>query len=172
MTGNTVSETVDIRFHYDQAYRERVIEEADPDSWIETSLRIGDDDVYGGSYRSVTGFACQTVLQLLASVEAVHSGDRSVVQFDYGPSWLSVDPIDERVVEIAACHTLQGATDPEERLDVDRVQRTTAEAWKTAVLELANDFQQTVVDIYPELDDHDVLKEIRSDIRQVERIDP
>lgn len=109
MTQSDPSPSADIDFRYEQKYRNNVRNKSDPDQWIEISVRVGDEDVYGGSRSIVTGHACLVVLDLLDSVEALDRNERSIVEFDYGPSWLAIGSVNETTAEIAACHTLKGA---------------------------------------------------------------
>ncbi|MFA9428152.1 hypothetical protein [Natronorubrum sp. A-ect3] len=168
MTPANDGATVTIKFHYDQRYRQRIIDDAEPDSWIQTSISIDGTDLYGETYSRVTGFACGIVISLLESVVAAQSTERTIIEFENGPSWLTVDPIDETTVELAACHTYSGAKDPNERLDVDRVQLVQRSAWRDAVVTHAHDFIEEIIDLNPELDEHEVIAQIRSQVREIE----
>lgn len=152
-----------IEFHFDQKYQDWV-KQGDPQRWISVSLSIGDKDVYGGSRATVTGDACIVMLDLLESVTALRSESSSVIHFDQGPSFLSVGPENSTAVEITACHTLKGAKNPEERLDIARPYITTRELWESAVLKAAREFHETVVDMNPDLQDHEVISEIQDRI--------
>ncbi|MFC7074589.1 hypothetical protein ACFQJ7_08730 [Halovenus rubra] len=158
--------SVTIKFHFDQKYQDWVKQGA-PQRWISISLTIGGEDVYGGSRATVTGDACIVMIDLLESVTALKSDSRSVVHFDQGPSFLSVGPENTTAVEIAACHTLKEAKNPEERLGVARSYITTRELWEDAVTEMGANFYQTVTELNPELEEHDVIKEIDNRISDI-----
>lgn len=168
MTASNRGSTVEIDFHYDQSYRQRVVEDAEPDSWIQTSISVDERDLYGGSYSRVTGFACGIVINLLDSLAAIQATERTIIEFENGPSWLTVDPAGEATVELAACHTYGGAKNPDERIDVDRIQLVQRDAWRNAVTDLACDFTETVTDLNPELTTHKVLVQIQDQIQNVE----
>lgn len=167
MTENAMS--VSIHFEYDEQYREQAVQESEPDSWIQVRVQIGNTDIYGGSESAVTGFACGIVLNLLDSVEAIQRNQRHVIEFEYGPTWLSLDVVDDCTVEVAACHTYEGAKNPKERIDVDRVETVRKEAWREAVLELAHEFENTVTDMNDGLEDHPAIDQIQERRREVER---
>lgn len=170
MTRSDPPNVAEIDFRYDQKYRNRVRNESDPDQWVEVSVRVGDEDVYGGSRSIVTGHACLVVLDLLDSVEALHHNEWSIVEFDYGPSWLAIRSVDETIAEIAACHTLKGAKNPGKRLDAAREYYVTKCAWVDAVVELAYGFHDAIIEIDPDLSNHEVMEEIQQRRQKIERI--
>ena len=163
------STALTVRFQYDDRYCARVVEDGEPDSWIQVLVQVGETDIYGGSSSPVTGFACGVVLHLLDSVEAVKIDQRYVIEFEYGPAWLTVDVIDDCSVEIAACHTYEGANDPNERIGVDRVATAPKEAWCRAILELAHEFETTVINLDPGMKDHPAIEQLRQRRSAVER---
>lgn len=171
MTGTDPPTVAELNFRYSEIYRSKVLKKADPDQWIEVSAKVGDEDVYGGSQNIVTGHACWVVLKLLDSIEALHRNEQSIVEFAYGPSWLAVRSIDTATAEIAACHTLKGAKNPDKRLDVAREYYVTKDAWRDAVLEVTTEFYDSVTEISSDLSDHDMMLEIRLKRQEVDTID-
>ncbi len=133
------------------------------------SLSAAGEDIYGGSRGVVTGSACVIVLDLLDSIEAIRSNDRGIITFDDGPSWLSIAKYDESTVEIAACHTLKGAKNPKNRLDISRTTVVTQQAWEEAVLEFSRKFSDKVTDINPSLSNHETIEQIREKVNTLIR---
>ncbi|MFA9427262.1 hypothetical protein [Natronorubrum sp. A-ect3] len=163
MTSPDQHTNVEIKFHYNQQYREHV-SKGSPDRWIDMSLSAAGEDIYGGSRGIVTGSACIVVLDLLDSIESIRSNDRGIITFDDGPSWLSIAKCDESTVEIAACHTLKGAKSPKNRLDISRTTVVTQQAWEEAVVELSREFYQKITKINPDLQNHETVEQIREKI--------
>ena len=110
--------SVQIEFHFDESYREKVIKRNPLDVWIELSMAVNDTDIYGGDNRNVTGIAASAMLQFLDSADPVLSGERHIIEFESGPSWLALDPRDEESINIIKCLTLREAKNPSERRDL------------------------------------------------------
>ncbi|MFC7074590.1 hypothetical protein ACFQJ7_08735 [Halovenus rubra] len=153
-----------IKFRSDGSYREQLIKNEEPDSWIDIRIRVGEEYIYGGPDSYVTGFACGFVLNLLDSVSAMKTGERSIIELEYGPTWLTIDPVDQTAVRIAACRTYKGAMDSSERLEIDDDAVVSKEAWESEVLRTAREFHETVVDVNPDLQDQEVIADIRDRI--------
>jgi hypothetical protein len=170
MTNTQLSETATIEFQYDSKYRRQVIEDQYADGWINVDVAIGDTEIYGPPGHKATGFACVIVLELLASVEAAIVDERYLIQFDSGPFWLVVEPRDVNSVNIVSCVTIKGARNPDERLDIERSHPITKQAWIREVIETAQDFHDTVIDLNPELREQDVLKQIQNEIERVDEL--
>ncbi len=118
MADNIPSETATIELYYDEKHRQQIIEEEYPDSWMVIGVTVGGTDLWNVEYE-VTGVACSIVLQLLESIGVPISGERYIIELEYGPSWIDVGPRDERSVNVAKCVTIAGARNPDERLDID-----------------------------------------------------
>lgn len=159
-----------ITFHYDSEYRRRVSDEQNPDGWIEVSIAVGGTYIWGGSNSGVTGFACGIVLNLLDSVDAVLSDTRQIIEFEFGPSWLVVEPWDDEAVNVAKSSTLMGARNPDDRLDIDTSCPVSQEAWIEEVITTARDFHETVIAMNPSLRDREVMKQIREEIDRAEEL--
>ncbi|QSX00514.1 hypothetical protein [Haloterrigena alkaliphila] len=168
MTGTSPSATATITFHYDSEYRQRVSEKQNPDGWIEVSIAVGETYIWGSSDGGVTGFACGIVLNLLDSVDAVLSDERYIIEFEFGPSWMVVEPWDDEAVNVAKSSTLMGARNPDDRLDIDTSRPVLKEAWIEEVVETARDFHDTVIGMNPNLRTRDVMEQIREEIARAE----
>lgn len=163
-------ETATIELHYSGKYENKVINEDEPDSWIEISISVGDTYIYGNSESGVTGFACGAIISFLDSVEAIIENRQYIVEFEYGPTWLALDPLDDDTINVAKSVTLKGAKNPRERLEVDTSRQVKKGAWIDAVLEAARRFYDIVVDLNPELKNREVMEKIRTEIEGVERL--
>lgn len=160
--------TATITFHYDSEYRQRVSEKQNPDEWIEVSIAVGETYIWGGPDGGVTGFACGIVLNLLDSVDAVLSDERHVIEFEFGPSWMVVEPWNDEAVNVAKSSTVMGARNPDNRLDIDTSRPVLKEAWIEEVVETAHDFHDTVLEMNPGLRSRDVMEQIREEIDRAE----
>ena len=169
MNANEPSDSVQIEFHFSEKYREQVVAENKPDSWIEIAIAVDDMYIYGDNEGGVTGFACGAVLQFLDSVDLVLAGERYIAEFEYGPTWLALDPRDENSIYVSKCMTWTGANNPEKRLDIDISRPATKQTWITEVLETATEFHERVIELNPELEDREVLKQIREEIAAAEQ---
>lgn len=164
MTVEQPTESVAIGFTYDRQYRENVVRDGEPDSWIDISIRVGETYIYGDENSGVTGFACNTVLNFLDSVTALLHDEKFVVEFDYGPSWLLLEPTSEKTIAITRCSTPAAVSDPDKRLDVDITGQTSKRNWAREVVRSADEFQGTVIDWNPELRTSDELTTIRTKV--------
>lgn len=169
MTDTQLSDTATIKFRYDSEYRQHVIEGKYGDSWITVDIAIGDTEIYGPGHEA-TGTAGIVVLELLASVEAAVDDERCLIEFDSGPYWLVVEPRDVTSVNVVRCVTIKGARNPDERLDIERSYPITKQAWIEAVINAAQDFHDTVLDLNPDLQDQKELKQIQNEIERIDKL--
>jgi len=163
MTDITPSETASIEFRYDSEYRQKA-REGEPNEWIAVSIAVDETYIYGDPDGGVTGSACEIVHQFLESIEATVADERYVVEFEFGPTWLVVEPSNGDAVNVSSCSVPQGRHDPSERLDIDMSRPITKQGWIDSVIDAAEDFHDTVVDIGPDLYDHSVMVQVREDI--------
>ncbi len=170
MTDTPPTETATIELHYDSNYRKRVIEEQYLGSWLEVTIVVGDTQIYGHSGYEVAGSASGITLQLLESVDTVFSDKRYIIEFESGPSWLVVEPWEDDLINIVNCATLQGAQNPEKRLDIDTDHPITKQGWANAVIETARDFREAVLDLNPDLHNHAVIEDIHQEIKRAEAL--
>lgn len=169
MSPEHVFEEAEIEFRFDQKYREQVMQ-AEPDSWIEIAISVGDTYIYGDAEAGVTGFACGAVLNFLDSVEAILDDSQYIVEFEFGPTWIALYPRDDDSIEVAKRITLNRAQERADLHEGEIARPVTKEAWVAAVLDAARTFHGTVVDLNPALEDHAVLRQIRTEIERVEQL--
>lgn len=160
MTDSTPAETATIKFHYTRKYCQKIIEEQNPCDWIEVTIVVSDTNIYGNYSQGITGLACSIVLQLLESIGVIFSENKYIIEFEYGPDWLVVEPWDKGSVNIARCTTMAGARNPERRLDIDTAVPVTNRGWIEAVTETAQGFRETVLDLNPDLHDNTAIEQI------------
>jgi hypothetical protein len=169
MTDTQPSDTATIEFQYDSKYRQHVIEGEYGDSWINVDIDIGDTEIYGPGHEA-TGIAGIVVIELLNSVEATIDDKRCLIEFDIGPYWLVVEPRDAESVNVVRCVTIKSARNPDERLDIERSHPITKQAWIEAVINAAQDFHDTILDLNPDLHDQEELKQIQHEIERVDEL--
>ncbi|NGM71291.1 hypothetical protein G6M89_20195 [Natronolimnobius sp. AArcel1] len=163
-----MSDSAEIIPYYDQNYRQEVIENKSPDSWIEIAIKVDETYIYGDEGSGVTGFACGAVLNFLDSVEAVLNDEQYIVEFEFGPSWLALDPRDDASIYVGRCSTLKGARNPDERLEIDVQRPVSKQGWIDAVIDTAREFYDTIVELNPSLLDDDSMIQIQTKIMEVE----
>lgn len=166
---NVPSENATIVLYYDEKYRQQVIEKDSPDSWINIGITAEGTYLWNMEY-GVTGFACGIVLQFIDSVCTTISEDRCIIELEYGPSWITVEPQNYQSVNVVMCSTIAGARNPDKRLDIDTSLVVTKQGWVDAVIEMAHEFRQTVLDLNPELHDHTTIKEIHQKTKRAETL--
>lgn len=159
MTTGVLTENATIELYYDDSYQQQVIEENHPGGWINIGIMIGGTYLWNMEYE-VTGFATGIILQLLESVSVPLTEERYIIELEYGPSWIAVEPRDEHSVTVAKCVTISGARNPEKRLDIDTALPVTKRGWIEAVTETAQHFRETVLGLNPDLHDHTGLEQI------------
>ncbi len=169
MTDGPPAQTATIDFQYERSYRVSV-EDGDPDSWIAVAIAIGDTYIWGGPNSGVTGFACGIVLNLLETVDAALLDERYVVEFEWGPSWMVVEPRNDASVTVSRASTLKGARNPDERLEVDTARPVTKRAWIEEVVDTAREFHGTILEMNPDLRTRGVMQQLRRKIRRAERL--
>lgn len=162
MSGNSA---IEIEFDEDIPQQE----ENPIEYWLPISLSVNGKELYGPEYGFVEDMASSILLDTLDSISAVDAGERFIIQFDSGPSWLTVDPIDEESIELAACTLKRGAENPSERHESARTAKVARDAWKEAVIEFAHDFEEQIHEIDSDLANHKVLVEIREKITKLEQ---
>lgn len=162
MSKNSPAETASIEFQFDEEYQQNV-RAGNPDRWINVAVTVGDTDIWDG----VRGSACGIVLGLLASVETVSSGERYIIEFEWGPDWMVIEPAGEDIVTVSRASTFAGAQNPDKRLDIDSSRQIIKSEWTNAVVTAAEEFCETVFDINPDLGDQDVMMEIDRKVNDV-----
>lgn len=153
------AETATVDLYYDETYRQQVVEENYLGGWIDIEITVGGTYLWEMEFR-VTGLATGIVLQLLESIGVPLSGERYIIELEYGPSWIAVEHRDEHSVNIARCTTMAGARNPERRLDIDTAVPVTNRGWIEAVTETAQGFRETVLDLNPDLHDNTAIEQI------------
>jgi len=169
MTPDEPVQRVSIEFHFNQSFRHRVAEEGTLGDWVAVSIVAGDIAVLG-EHNPVKGLPASTILDFLDTLQNLADGERTIITFDYGPDWLSVDPVADDIVELARCHTIRAARDPEERRDIDVARQVTNRAWEDAVLAAADQFYADVLELNPETTELDVMVELRTRREEVAEI--
>lgn len=169
MTGN-ISESVQIDFRPDEKYREQVINESYLSGWIETTALVDDIYIYGGEDTSAEGLGNTIVLDFLRSVEPVLDHTQHLIEFPDGSTWLALYPRDDDSIEVAKRIVLKWARERAELNEVETACPVTKQAWIEAVLEAAQTFHDTVLDLNPALEDHETMEEIRAEIERVEQL--
>jgi hypothetical protein len=167
MTDITPAETAMIKFHYDNEYRQKVVDGQYAGDWIVVAIAVGETCIYGCQNRGVTGLSRSIVFQLLESVDAALADERYIIEFEYGPDWMVVEPWAENAVNIAKCATLMGARNPEKRLDIDISRPVTKRGWITEVIKTAQDFYDTIVDLNAEFRNYEGMIEMKNEIDRI-----
>ncbi|WP_424016745.1 hypothetical protein ACOZ4N_12715 [Halorientalis pallida] len=160
-------DNVQITYRHDTEYWENV-DQNNPNSWTQVSISVDSEQVYGRDNGGVTGRACTTTLELLESVEAINRGERYIVEFEFGPSWLTAEPDGEQTIKIVRCATFKAAKDPDERLNIDRAYTVPKDAWENEVVRVARDFVKEVQNRNPELADNESICAIRSKVDEID----
>lgn len=161
-------EDLQIQFRFDDEYRQSVLKTGDPDQWIEVSISVDSNRIYGDDSGGVTGFACSILLDLLDSVESIDCGRKAVVEFEYGPTWLAIEPMDDGDVRIAGVRSSFAAVDdPTMRRSIDKSEVIQASEWRTEVLETAREFCDRVGGLNPNVKSHESLLEISDRIEDI-----
>lgn len=153
------AETATVDLHYDETYRQQVVEENYLGGWMDIEITVGGTYLWEMEFR-VTGLATGIVLQLLESIGVPLSGEGYIIELEYGPSWIAVEHRDEHSVTVAKCTTIAGARNPERRLDIDTAVPVTNRGWIEAVTETAQGFRETVLDLNPDLHDNTAIEQI------------
>ncbi|WP_143117677.1 hypothetical protein [Halomicrobium zhouii] len=168
MTGSSPSKSASISFHIDREYQRLVEKNQSPDTWLGTSIRVGDTFVVGDEKSGPKGSGCGVVLQLLESVRSILEGERYIVEFENGPSWVVIEPQANGSVQITRSVTWEGTTNPDKRLEIDTSRIVTAQAWIQAVRKSAQQFHEAIIDEFPELADSDEMEQVRTEIDVVD----
>lgn len=169
MTEN-ISGSVQIDFKLDGKYKNQVINESYLSGWIETEILVDDTYIYGEGNTNAEGLGNTIVLDFLRSVKPVLDHTQHLIEFPDGPTWLALYPRDDGSIEVAKRIVLKWARERAELHEVETARAVTKQAWIDAVLEAARTFHNTVLDLNPELEDHETIEEIRVEIERVERL--
>jgi len=159
-----IVENVSIVPDYSDEYLKSV-EDDEPDQWITVSVKVGDTQIYGNA-GGVRGFAWAFIDNLLDSIESVNDGERKVIEFEYGPTWLIIEPYNSDSVNIARCTVPQGREDPEKRLDIDSSQLVYKQVWINEVLHVAKEFYAKTTQHNPDLANKTIMEDLNKRIKQ------
>ena len=168
MTRDMDTENMKICYYMDESYKQDV-EDGDPNSWLDFSIMANDTDIYGNidECNGVTGLASNVMLDLLTSLEMVNSGEKSVIEFEFGPTWLILQPLNEESVSIERSTTYSGIKDPEDRLEIDTSEAVSKYAFQTEIVSTAKDFVDDVKRINSELCTNDNITAINNKIGKI-----
>ena len=157
--------SVEIKFRYDDRYRSHLVEDDNPNAWIQIPIQIGDEYIY--REEGVTGYACTAVLNLLQSIEAIRAGETFTIEFEFGPTWLVIEPVDTTTIRVAESRRYSGVDNPSKRLDIDVACTVARDRWVAEVIEVTDDFIEQVVSLNPEVDDSPYIVQLRGKLDQV-----
>lgn len=163
------ADSATITLVYDDRFKNFVIEDETPDMWITTKITVGETPLWNFEY-GVDGLAAGIVYNLLDSIAPIINDERYYLTFEYGPSYLVVEPRDSNSVTIVYCVQKSSIENPDERIDIETELPVTKRAWAAAVLDTAHEFRRTVLDLNPDLSDHKAMESITENLYEIEAL--
>ena len=164
MNNCLIAENVSIGLDYSHKYLQSV-EDGEPDKWINISIKVGETHLYGAA-GGVRGFAWGFVDALLDSIDSINKDERHIIELEYGPTWLIIEPNGSDSVNVARCTVPQGRENPEKRLDIDKSQPVYKQVWINEVLRVAEEFYSKTTQHNPELTNKRTIKDLNKKMQQ------
>lgn len=129
----------------------------------------GDEQVKGGD-----SFMTLTVIELLDAVEEILAGEKQIVEYSGGPSYLVFEPQDDKKILVTGCGSIEVAENPTERLSVDTTVEVDKQSWIVELVRTAEEYYDRIVELNPTLEDAESVQRLRrriSDVNQSAKVD-
>lgn len=157
--------TVQIELAPGERFTEQVVEEGNHDPY--GHLKIHVDGVYliGSEDTNVGVWMTTDLIRLLAQTEAIFDGEKNVVAFDNGPSYLVAESVDDgKTVNVTQCLLYSGVEEPDKRLPIEETFTVSKRAWAEELVRVTGDYLEKVTDLNPELEDNQYVQELRAEV--------
>jgi|AntRauTorcE11898_2_1112593.scaffolds.fasta_scaffold29652_1 hypothetical protein len=166
MTDNP--DSFNIHLYYNSDYEKKVAE-GSPDSWIEVAIVANGIDICGDPEKKqgLTGYACGIQFDLLDVVESISSGEKGVIEFEFGPDWVVFEPKNEDTVRVYKSTTYSGIDDAKERLEIDPSTVVSKKSIRTEAINTVCSFIEHIVDINPEIRTQETVSELREQLEEM-----
>lgn len=159
-----VHKDVTIEIDYGSRFEERVVDRDNPDPLVGMKIKVGDTYVLGDeTHASKDSMATNLTVQL-ESTEKILDGEKAVVEYMNGPTWLVFEPESEETIKITGCATIEGVRNPDDRLSIDESAVVKKHVWIKELIETAEEFYKKVVESNPGLEGDERLERLQSEI--------
>jgi hypothetical protein len=164
---------ITIEIAYDDRFR-RQVEEGTASPLTTLTVRADGQFVVGSESTNAGDWMSRHLREELLAIPDIVSGERTIVEFGNGPTWLVFEPHeDDTLVYITHVVTRFSATEnPDQRLPVDTTVLVTKRAWIRELVRTSEEYVKNLTEINPDLTDETAVVKLREAIRQTERESP
>lgn len=139
------------------------VREGTPDPLTVMNVYVGGEQVKSGD-----SFMTLTVIELLDAVEGILAGEKQIVEYSGGPSYLVFEPRDDKNISVTGCGSIEAAENPAERLSVDTTVEVDEQSWIVELVRAAEEYYDRILELNPTLEDAKSVRCLRRRISDVE----
>lgn len=163
-----VPNDVSIEIVYGAGFRRQVTEQDEADPLTTMKIKVGEIYVVGGPEpgHGSGDYMTNNLIEQFNAIERVREGERYILEFSTGPSFLVFEPMDGSIM-VTGCVSIEGARDPKKRHSVDTTGVVSLDAWIDEVVRVAKEYSQALVDANPSLQSSSELQLLRETINKV-----
>ncbi len=154
---------ITIEIDYGEGF-ERQIKSGTADPIVVMSVYIGGKEV-----KKADSFMSRTIAELLEAVDSIFAGEKQIIEYTGGPTYLVFEPRDEETIFVTGCGGYEAAHNPEERLSIDTTAICDKRAWVTELVREAEEYREKILNLNPELEDDMFLQRIQASIANANR---
>ncbi len=163
------ADSVSIELQYDSEFQESVTKRERPDPIVRTRVKVGDTYVFGDENYMNSGYMTTNLIVQLGELRKILADEKVVIEYENGPMWLVFEPHDEDSVKLTGCATIEGVRNPDQRLSVDTSAVVAKKEWVSELIETAENFYETVIDLNPSLEDNQMIQRLQKEITDAKR---
>lgn len=157
--------TVQIELTSGDRFTEQVVEEGHHDPYGHLKIRVNGAYLIGSEDTNVGVWMTTDLIRLLAQTEAIFAGEKDVVAFDNGPSYLVAEPVDDaETVNVTQCLLYSGVEDPDKRLPIEETFTVSKQAWTEELVRVSEEYLEEVTELNSDIEDNQYVQELRSEI--------
>jgi len=158
---NPFATTVEIEIQCNERFRQQVVEKSDADPLSGVKIRSNETYVLGGESSVAGDYTTSNLIAQHYAISDILNNRTHPVEFFDGPVWLVFEPVNDRLVSLTGCHTIEGVRDPEQRLSVDTTVIVTKHAWITELVRATEEYSNTILDLNPALSENQIFQELQ-----------
>lgn len=158
---------LEIEFRDDEAFRNAIVAEENPDPIGGVRIRVTDQYLIGSEEHYLSTWVTDFISRIVESGIAVLEGEgREIVNHD-GPTYLLVEPVASDQVRLSYRLIYEAVENPAEYPELVEEAIVDRDAFVTAVARDGEQLLETIHDYNPDLRDHEMISVLEENIRSL-----
>lgn len=158
-----------IEFRDDEAFRNAIVAEENPDPIGGVRVRVTDQYLIGSNEHYLSTWVTDFISRIVESGSAVLEGEsREIVNHD-GPTYLLVEPAASDQVQLSYRLIYEAVENPAEYPELIEEATVDRDTFVTAVARDGEQLLQTICEYNPDLSDHEMISVLEENIRSIKK---